>query len=343
MTDFSAYDDQVLKRLIALQYGDTKRILLFTQIPIGLGGQIAVRLVGLRLALLFDRKVIFSHLDEPPYGQVFAPLHSSADFNQLKKIATNYFADGSKSEPVVMLDKWEMLEAPELQKLIYEYVPEGLPSICEPARYVDGLLLSFCHLIPKLKLMLSSAADRLCIGDDTLGVHVRRGDKNVETPYVPIDAINREIHRLCGERGFRRIFVSSDNDAVFDEIVVPPGTQLVFDKEERRYNNANHKFLLKSPQFSEQETATAVKNIFLLGRCGGIVGQSNAHFATLAAAQICFRKKGEFGALLQGDYVLRSSRVRRFSHSFKLGLRSAARRAFPWATLRGRTIRERTR
>ena len=80
--------------------------------------------------------------------------------------------------------------------------------------------------------------------------------------------------------------LASDSPDAAAEIQLPPRVKLIFDSDEKRYNNANHKMLFRNPDLARQETFTAVKNLTLLSACGGIVGQDNAHFATIASAII---------------------------------------------------------
>jgi hypothetical protein len=340
MAAFDIAVSNVLRSLQRLQYGHDERILLFTQDPVGLGGQIARRLQGLKLALFLDRKVAFPHLDEPPYGSVFEPIHSPVEYSSELTKAVDFFAENAASAETVKLDFWDLVQSRSLAKQVYFYLPPQFANIQNPRLFFDGLLLTFCKLTFENARVVKDAAERLEIGEGTLGVHIRRGDKGTETPFVPLGIINEQIERTCGERGFHRIFVSSDDPSVFSKVRVPPDVDLVFDDTEKRYNNANHRLLRRNPELSAQETATAVKNIFLLGQCGGIVGQSNAHFALLAAARIAFRNHGEIpGKLIDGDCALQGSKSARAIHATKLAIRSAGRKLFPWLTIRYRKTR----
>jgi hypothetical protein len=55
-----------------------------------------------------------------------------------------------------------------------------------------------------------------------------------------------------------------------------------------------------------------MSNIMLLANCYMILGQTNAHFVTLAASMICARQcTTNFGYLIPSDYALRASRIGR--------------------------------
>jgi hypothetical protein len=332
--DFANAVSRTFATLHTLQYGEDQPILLFTQDPRGLGAQISRRLVGLRLALLFKRKVLFPHISEPPYGQVFQPIHSLVDYKSCLNDAVEFFSDNAFSARMVRLEFRDLWNNLGLREKVYSFVPEDFVSISAPKLFFDGLLLSFCNLIEGHQNIIKEAALRLRIDQAVLGVHIRRGDKSVETPYVPIDVYNRHIEQMCTTGRFRSVFVCSDDPGIFKSVRVPPNIDLVFDETERRYNNANHKLLIKNPRLSMQETQTAVKNIYLLGMCGAIIGQSNAHFAALAASHISFRSGGQpYGMLIDGYHVLRQSRLMRMLYTAKLTLRAVARRLLPWATM----------
>ena len=334
MTNLAALSTRTLALLRELQYGSDHPTLLFTQDPTGLGSQISRRLVGLRLALFLRRKVVFPSLAEPPYGQVFEAIHSNIDYASASIGAADFFSDGAMTARIVKLNFWDMWDNSQLRDQVYSYLPEGLSGGAEAALYLDGMLLTFCRLTRDHSCDVSDAAIRLNVDENTLGVHIRRGDKYIETPLLPIELINQHVGQCCATKGFRRVFACSDDPGIFDKLRVPAGVELVFDETERRYNNANHRFLMRNPELSSQETRSAVKNIFLLGRCGAIVGQSNAQFAKLAASQICFRTGGEYGVLIDANHVLEGSRAARAVHRARSGLRSIARTMFPWATIR---------
>lgn len=335
MTISGTTEANILRKLHNLQYGEKSLVLLFSQDPTGLGGQITRRIVGLRLALLYGRKVVFPFLTEPPYGQVFEPLHSAINYGEALAAAAPFTAESLADAQIVHLDFWDMWSNVALRDSVYGFLPPKCASARHPRNYFEGMLLSFCKLIPAHAQMVDDMAQKLDVDEETLGVHIRRGDKSAESPYVPMEAINIAIATLCATGKFRKIFACSDSPSVFDEIIVPPGIVLVYDKDEKRYNNANHRFLMRNPDMAEQETSTAIKNIFLLGRCGAIIGQTNAHFVEIAAAQICYRKSGEdYGILIDGHYALKRSRILRIYHTMKSAAREVVRRIFPSVTLR---------
>src|SRR6202042_2653128 len=91
---------------------------------------------------------------------------------------------------------------------------------------------------------------RLGVCDNTLGVHLRRGDKNVETAYVSAKHFNAPIARIYKVGRFDSVFLASDSPQAAAEIDLPPGVKLIFDRDEKRYNNANHKMLFCNPDLA---------------------------------------------------------------------------------------------
>lgn len=333
--DFGVASAAVLRRLNDLQYGVDAPVLMFTQDPTGLGAQISRRLLGLRLALMFGRKVVFPHLTEPPYEQVFEPVHTPFDYEGHRN-SPEFDWSYPQMDPACFLDFWRLWGDDDFRERATRYVPDALRPFEQSELLTDGVLLKFCRLTCDNASFVDQAQQRLGVGSSTLGVHVRRGDKRVESPYVPVHLINEAIasHLRSGE--FTSVFVATDDPEVIREIVLPRNVELMFDSEERRYNNANHKFLMANPALAREETLTAIKNISLLGACGAVIGQTNAHFATLAAAQIYARTGHNRSTLIDGQVALSNSAGLRVLYRFQSFARAFAKKLFPQLTIRNR-------
>ncbi|MCI0466810.1 MAG: hypothetical protein L0Y57_07375 [Beijerinckiaceae bacterium] len=274
-------------RLDRLQFGPAEKFLLIEQIQIGFGGQISRRLLGLKLALALERKAVFTEEGDPPYLQTLEPqsahvpdadwslaeifdplLQQSARFLRFEYVAASARLKGSGG-----VTEWAS------QRVAEKY------SLAAGAN-IDGEVLKWMRWLPALQAKIEARRALLGVTANTLGVHWRRGDKTVETAYVPASKFNAAIARIYQSWQFDSIFLASDSAEAIEEISVPPGVRLIFDRDEKRYNNANHKMLFRSPELAGQETYTAAKNLCLLSACGGLAGQDNAHFATLASAII---------------------------------------------------------
>lgn len=206
---------------------------------------------------------------------------------------------------------------------------------------LEGMIFNWMKPTASMAAYCRQKAEELGVDSDCLGVHFRRGDKAVETAFVPASEFNRQIAKIHQAWPFSKLFLASDSPLAPDEIKCPPGVRLLFDSEEQRYNNANHKMLMKLPELADQETRVAFKNIALLSMCGGVVGQDNAHFATLSAASIMAREnREERSCLIAGRFAEENSWVLARYFSIKNQLRAVARRLFPHLTMSAKMKRE---
>jgi hypothetical protein len=214
----------------------------------------------------------------------------------------------------------------------------GLPGLDTFA--VDGSILKWMAVVPSTRDYAESERRRLGVGRHTLGVHLRRGDKKVEAAYVSAARVNAEIARMHERWKFSSLFLASDSPHARREIRLPRGVALIFDDAEPRHDNANHKMLFRHPEMADDETRVAYKNIHLLSQCGGVIGQDNAHFATLAAASIALEVGDRSRILLiDGKAAESASRLRSAFARCRLLARSLAKRLVPWMTVSSRAER----
>lgn len=136
---------------------------------------------------------------------------------------------------------------------------------------------------------VEATKERIGFKKPIIGMHIRRGDKTVEHPYIPLKISLKALKNLSDQTGISRVFVTSDNEKIFETLPQDLGLEFIFDKNEKRYNNANHSMLFKEPHLQKDETFTATKIMELLSDCDGIVGPDNAHFSMLAAGKITAR------------------------------------------------------
>lgn len=283
--------DHTLKEYLErLQFSDQERVILIGQIPIGYGGQLAMRVLGLKIGLALGRKAIFLDDADFPYVQSMSKLFSWSHDPRLAMDGPMVELSGSDSRPLVRFDYFSILEQLRRPMTVEDWVQglltKRLKLTADDLHKLDGWLIRFLRFIPDFEGRLAVDAARLGVSRDVLGVHVRRGDKKVETAYVSMERINEAIDRIYSAWKFEGVFVATDNAKVLPDLKLPSGVRLLFDHDEIRYNNANHKMLIASPKMASEETYVAFKNFRLLCECGGIVGQSNAHFATLGASYV---------------------------------------------------------
>jgi hypothetical protein len=279
----------VREELDRRQFGPAEKYLLVEQLPVGFGAQMSGRVLALKLSLALQRKAIFRHDSDPPYLQTLEPQYShipldidwdSADLlDPLVEQAAvflryDYWIASKRLELIA-----DRVETWAQRKIAQRFVNVGITNI-------DGEILKWMRLLPSVQSAIDETQRSLGVSSKTLGVHLRRGDKSVETAYVPTKHFNHAISLIHQTWRFESIFLASDSPDAAAEIQLPPGVKLIFDRDEKRYNNANHKMLFRNPDLARQETFTAAKNLALLSACGGIVGQDNAHFAIIASAII---------------------------------------------------------
>jgi hypothetical protein len=337
----AALQSLVNRKLDALQFGPSQRAIVFDPVVCGLGGQISGRIHTLALALALGRKALFIGLADPPYSQSLEPLHSPEAQPTDPKLVPLATLKAPQDDPVVRYDPLHMvIDSPEFGPLLLARASEFLETEIADRLLLEGLIFNWMKPTAAMASFCESERRKLGVDGTTLGVHFRRGDKTVETAFVPAAEINRQIAAIHRQWPFSSVFLASDSPMAPQEIACPNGVRLLFDAGEKRYNNANHKMLIASPKLADEETRVAFKNIALLAACGGVVGQDNAHFATLAAGAILAREnKPARIALIDGRIAEKSSPLLSAWYQIKLAVRAIARRLFPHLTARARAAR----
>ena len=254
----------IKRELSRIQYGQASKYILIEQLPIGFGGQISGRLLALKLALALERKAIFRSHGDPPYLQTFEPQYANAPGEVDWDLAEPFDPLGEQSAAFIRFDYLATAQRlgtveDQIEDWIHRRVIQryGINSDAN----VDGEVLTWMRLLASVRSLVEAEQKRLGVTRATLGVHLRRGDKSVETAYVPAADVNRAIAALHRVWPFTSVFLASDSPDAAEEIDLPPGVALIFDRGEKRYNNANHKMLFQNPELAQQETLTAVKNL----------------------------------------------------------------------------------
>jgi hypothetical protein len=272
-----------------LQFGqsfDEARFLIVSQEPHGFGGQVSRRMLGLQLGYILDRTVVFRLPNDPPYVTCYRPFSrfTYQDIADLPAPTASFEVE--QRDKVVQFDFQAFWNNQRIRRWFYPWVPPEFSSSKCGRLVFDGETLTRFYLLNEFSQHVEAAKARIGFEHPIVGLHVRRGDKEVETPFVPLPVLMERVEAIRERSGVNRVFVTSDSDEVFDELPQGRGFEYIYDREEKRYNNASHLFLEAHPEFQEQETYTAVKVFELLSACDWIVGQDNAHFARLAAARI---------------------------------------------------------
>jgi hypothetical protein len=130
--------------------------------------------------------------------------------------------------------------------------------------------------------------------DFRIGLHVRRGDKNTEIPYVSTEAYLFQIKNLLKKNPHKKVlvFVSSDDPDTLHHIQSGlPGVDVNWDELEVRFNNFNAGMVATNPELAFQESVTAAKNISLLGDCDYVIGMTHAQFTWLGGLLSVFNNQ----------------------------------------------------
>jgi hypothetical protein len=287
--------DQALKEYLErLQFSDHGRIILIDQLPVGYGGQLSRRLLGLKVGLALDRKAVFLSDADVPYSQSISRMFSWSQDTRVAADGPLIELSGFDPRPLVRFDYFVIMKqlarmGLSVEEWVTNLLAENLKLTSDDLKKMDGWLIRSLRFVPDFERRLVTDVARLGVSKDVLGVHVRRGDKKVETAYVSLERISEAIHSIYSVWKFAGVFVATDDARVLPDLRLPPGVRLLFDHDEIRYNNANHKMLLAQPEMAAEETYVAFKNFRFLCECGGVVGQDNAHFATLAASYVLNR------------------------------------------------------
>lgn len=308
--------------------------LVMRQPRVGWGGQLSYRILGLKLALAVGRRAVFWGHDDPPYGQAFLPMFVDTPVDEAG--AVPFDLDTAPDTPVMICDYLEVERRqdrswPEIEALADARIAAllGLPRVDTLA--LTGALLGWMRLAPAIAAGIDDAARHLAVGERTLGIHLRRGDKQIETAFIPPVEFNRRIAALHARWPFDSVLLASDYAQAPALLTLPSGVRLIFDTDEKRYNNANAKMLDRTPDLMEQETLTAARNVFLLAACGGLIGQENGNFGRLAAAVIAARgTPSERVDLIDAHRLEREDPIR--SRIFRL--RRFAREVVKWTARR---------
>lgn len=130
--------------------------------------------------------------------------------------------------------------------------------------------------------------------DIKIGLHVRRGDKNSECPYVPTECYLTQIKSLIDKNPQKKIiiFVSSDDPGALHDLKSwAPELNFSWDENEARYNNFNAGMVAMNNELAFQESITAAKNILMLGDCDYVVGMCHAQFSWIGGLLSVFNNQ----------------------------------------------------
>jgi hypothetical protein len=126
--------------------------------------------------------------------------------------------------------------------------------------------------------------------NSVIGVHLRRGDKIVEIPYLSEKTVFDLVDKLKTEDNIKdcAIFITSDELQYIEEIIEKyPQYNFIYDKEEPRYGSqhmSNLQLVASHPFLKKQETLTFMKNVEILKQCAYVIGPHGAQMSKIAGA-----------------------------------------------------------
>jgi hypothetical protein len=319
------------------QRADNPSVLCFTHDPTGLGAQISRRVLAFRIGLLTGCRVAFPSESMYPYQNAFVgigaiePTDGTTVIDPYRELGPGHH----------VFDFWGFWENVALRNRFLSSLPVASPSVSwDIGLALDGVICSFFELKPDYQKMVEGHRRRLELPHAYIGVHYRRGDKRAETPYVPVEDYRRSVLELARNTGLDSVYIASDSsDAVRELDLESAGLKVFFDRAERRLNNANHRYLMANQEESTLETETAIKNIYLLAGAQGLVGQSNAHFATLAASMISAHDPDLTERriiIIPGDILMRKTSYR-ILYGLRAKVRAIGKMMMPWLTVKSKS------
>jgi hypothetical protein len=205
--------------------------------------------------------------------------------------------------------RWDFFRYFSTESLFKRFqYPEPPPFFNHPTNrsmirhYWSACLMGYIakHADPRLKELIAST--KSSTGWPTggsgvvIGMHIRRGDKITENPYIPVEVYVTILHQLMTSRNIASptVFLTSDDANVYQELKNALGPiPILWDSNEKRYNNANYHFIETSNEIAEQESYTAAKNILLLGDCDYVIGSHNTQTTWLGGLVCVANHQGD--------------------------------------------------
>ena len=285
-------EEQIHQRQFETHHKDAKFLIADIE-PGGFGAMVARRKLAYQIGQKYDRTILFRDA-----GSLYDECYEPTCKYTLQEILNTYqdvhrFSYNlNQSAKVCYFDFNEYWNSPQKDECqcwcdpLYENEENGY-------LYFSGLILSQFKPLSEYVEKYDLVKKDLNWQNPVIGLHVRRGDKGIETgqnQYVLLESYMREVQRISDETGIKKVFVTSDSSEPFFELQEKyKDFEFIQDDLEKRYDNANWKLVSENPELRKEETMTGIKIIELLASCDYIVGQSNTQFAKLGGAISSYR------------------------------------------------------
>jgi len=238
----------------------------------GYGAILSRLMTGLNVSLAIDARYTFSIESAYDIDSLFnlEVWHLASGLKDSELIEWDFFRDTWNANPAVRAN-YQYPECPLLSYAMrrHQWCAILAQLICGNR---NAALVSYLN---KFKAKAEWSKYEILIG-----IHVRRGDKNTECPYIPSEIYINEFLEIQKKYPNKlSIFLASDDPETYKEFKKNlPNTDIVWDFDEPRFNNYNAQMVTSSLELAKQESLTAAKNICLLGECDYVIGMSTAQF-----------------------------------------------------------------
>ena len=330
------FDRTLLERFNFMQFSvspqDTSYLVVKPHILGGFSSQILENLtVALIFGYIYNRTVIFD--ESLTYAFPFKPItnHAAVDTREEEGGTDNVFRFLPSSEKILRYSAstsdFKCMPVATLHSITIESsFFERLPYQYE---YVTGLLLtSFLELQEQYRECIEKCKTEIGFpSSPVIGCHIRRGDISHRMSVNSGEEDDMACSIKCIEAmaeitPSKTVYIATDDPTVLKQLPTDSGINFIYDDREIRYNNHNAGMVAKNRDLRDQETMTAVKNIYLLGDCDYIIG-SAAHFAFYGHAMSYYRNKkmGRIYLALERGRITARCRVTRYQEELQSALK----------------------